>query len=92
MPVLLTLADVRPVDRVRVVSIRDEFVRLQAIRFGLHPGAEVVCEQRLRGGPVVIRCGRQEVAIGRQLARDILVEPCGTRPVRAGESGRCGRF
>ena len=48
-------------------------IRGQAIRLGLLPGARGLCLSSLPGGPVVILHGSQEIAVGRRLARRILV-------------------
>lgn len=61
-------------DRCRVLGIDDERVRGQAIRFGMGEGSMVSCVTKLPAGPVVLRSGRQEIAIGRQLARRIRIE------------------
>jgi Fe2+ transport system protein FeoA len=37
-------------------------------------GASIECVLTLPGGPVVLRVGRQEIAVGRGLARRVLVD------------------
>lgn len=59
---------------VEILFIPDEPVRLQAIRFGIGEGTRVLCVRRLPGGPVLLRRGLQEIAIGRALARRIAVK------------------
>jgi len=71
----VTLDETRPGQVFRIVSISDDLARLQAIRFGITEGARAVCESVLPGGPVVVRKGMQEMALGRALARRIQVEP-----------------
>ena len=61
--------------RVAIVSIPDDSVRAQAIRFGIAVGAEVECAEKLPAGPVVVHKGKQEIAIGRKLAERIEVRP-----------------
>jgi ferrous iron transport protein A len=61
----------------RIVSLPPGATRTWALRFGLAEGAGVCCTVRLPQGPVVIRRGQQEIAIGRDLARGIAVEICG---------------
>ena len=58
----------------RVLGIDDDSARGQAIRFGMGEGAKVSCITKLPAGPVVLRSGRQEIAVGRQLARRIRIE------------------
>lgn len=57
----------------RVVGIDDADARIQALRFGMAEGADIHCVTRIPAGPVIIRSGRQEIAIGRALARRIRV-------------------
>lgn len=71
----MKLSRVNRGQRVAIVSIPDETVRAQAIRFGIAVGAEVECAEKLPAGPVVVHKGKQEIAIGRKLAESILVQP-----------------
>ncbi|KUK48392.1 MAG: FeoA family protein [Actinobacteria bacterium 66_15] len=57
----------------RVVGIDDADARIQALRFGMAEGADIHCVTRIPAGPIIIRSGRQEIAIGRALARRIRV-------------------
>jgi Fe2+ transport system protein FeoA len=52
--------------------------RAQALRFGMGEGASVCCITTLPAGPVVLRSGRQEIAVGRGLARRIRVSQEGS--------------
>lgn len=61
---------------VKITGIPNDRVRLQAIRFGLSEGAVVTCREVVPAGPVVVTRNKQEIAIGRNLARTISVEPC----------------
>ena len=70
----MTLDMVRRGDHVRILKIDDPQVRIQAIRFGIGEGSDVRCAEKLPAGPVVVRRGRQEIAIGRSIARAIDVE------------------
>jgi Fe2+ transport system protein FeoA len=49
--------------------------RIAALRFGMSEGAQISCVTRIPAGPVVVRSGRQEIAIGRGLAKRITVRP-----------------
>jgi Fe2+ transport system protein FeoA len=72
-----TLAFMRPGDTAVISDISDDGARAQAIRFGMGAGASVSCVTTLPGGPVIVRSGRQEIAVGRALARRISVgESC----------------
>lgn len=70
----MTLDMVRRGDSVRILAIPDPQVRVQAIRFGIGEGADVRCAENLPAGPIVVRRGRQEIALGRTIARSISVE------------------
>lgn len=65
-------------DRLVVGPVGDEGARIHAIRFGMTEGAEVTCLTRIPGGPIVLKCGRQEIAVGRKLAQCIYVRRCGS--------------
>jgi len=65
---------VRRGDHVRILTISDPQVRFQAIRFGIGEGADVRCSERIPAGPIVLRRGRQEIAVGRSIAKNISVE------------------
>jgi len=49
-------------------------VALKLSAQGIVPGATFVKTSELRGGPVVLRVGGTQVAVGRGLARHVLVE------------------
>jgi Fe2+ transport system protein FeoA len=66
-----TLADARVGERFVVTSVDDEGARVTAQRFGMAEGACVACITRIPAGPIVLRAGRQEIAVGRDLARRI---------------------
>lgn len=66
-----TLADARAGERFVVTSVNDEHARVTALRFGMAEGACVDCITRIPAGPIVLKSGRQEIAVGRELARRI---------------------
>lgn len=68
-----TLDTVRSGDAFDVLTIGDTHARMNALRFGMAEGARVSCVTRIPAGPIVVRSGRQEIAIGRNLARKIHV-------------------
>ena len=55
------------------MSVDDTHARVQALRFGMAEGACVECITRIPAGPLVIKSGRQEIAVGRALAKRISV-------------------
>lgn len=70
-----TLLALRPGEHGVVGAIDDDLARAQAVRFGIGGGALISCVTALPGGPVVLRAGRQEIAVGRGLAARIQVRP-----------------
>jgi Fe2+ transport system protein FeoA len=70
---LCTLDLVRKGDRIEIISVDDAHARVQALRFGVAEGACVECVTRVPAGPLVIKSGRQEIAVGRSLAKRINV-------------------
>lgn len=71
----MTLDQTIPGQAFTIMNIADQFARLQAIRFGIAEGARAICQTVVPGGPVVLRKGKQELAVGRNLARSIEVSP-----------------
>ncbi len=69
----ISLDRVRRGDCFCVEHIDDEMARVTALRFGMAEGAVLSCVTRIPAGPIVIKSGRQEIAIGRGLARRISV-------------------
>jgi Fe2+ transport system protein FeoA len=70
-----TLDQAKRGDKMIVVGVGDEHARINAIRFGMAEGACVQCVTKIPAGPVVLRSGRQEIAVGRELAKRIEVRP-----------------
>lgn len=71
----MTLDKARRGQKLKIVYLPDDLTRAQALRFGISEGAVVTCQVVVPAGPVVIARNRQEIAIGRNLARLIGVEP-----------------
>lgn len=70
----MTLDKIRPGERIKIVSIDDNKVREQALRMGIDEGEVFSCAGVIPAGPVVLSKHRQEIAVGRELARHISVE------------------
>jgi Fe2+ transport system protein FeoA len=68
-----TLDCARKGDRFEVISVDQPDARVQALRFGVCEGASVECVSKIPAGPLVIKSGRQEIAVGRALAKRISV-------------------
>ena len=64
---------IRKGEKIEIVSVDDKNARVQALRFGMAEGAFVECVTRIPAGPLVIKSGRQEIAVGRSLAKRISV-------------------
>lgn len=73
----MILTDCKRGDIVEIVEIRDHWAREQIIRFGLVAGVKISCQYRITGGPVVIKRGNQNIAIGHQVASKISVKRSG---------------
>lgn len=72
-PDTCSLASARKGESFRIVEVDDAHARIQAMRFGMSAGSSVECITRIPAGPIVIRSGRQEIAVGRSLASRIRV-------------------
>ncbi len=57
----------------QIKSLPPGTVKDQTIRFGLTEGKEVLCQAVIPAGPVVLKVDRQEIAVGRNLAKQIRV-------------------
>lgn len=68
-----TLDCVRVGEHLEIISVDDDHARVQALRFGMSEGASVECVTRIPAGPLVLKSGRQEIAVGRSLAKRIQV-------------------
>ena len=70
----MTLDKIKRGQSVKILSIPNRQVKDQAIRFGISEGAVVEVQDVVPAGPVVLKKGRQEIAFGRRLAREISVQ------------------
>jgi Fe2+ transport system protein FeoA len=73
----MTLLEAQGKKPVRILHIPDDRARAQCIRFGIGEGTVVDSAERLPLGPVLIRHHNQEICLGRNLARRILIEDPG---------------
>jgi len=69
----MCLSEVRKGEEVNVLEILDEMIRIQLIRFGIGEGTRLKCMEKIPFGPFMLRYNRQEIAIGREVARKIRV-------------------
>lgn len=56
-----------------ICELPDEEIRYHLMRMGLSSGDKVTCAQRLPGGTIVLKKKRQEIAIGFELAKKIMI-------------------
>ena len=68
-----TLDQLRSGEWAEIATVDDDTVRSQAMRLGIHSGAQVTCVTKVPAGPIIVGLGRQEIAIGRNLAKKITV-------------------
>jgi Fe2+ transport system protein FeoA len=61
--------------KVRVAAITDQNLAMQALRMGISEGEIIEVIARIPGGPLVIRQGELEIALGRELCLAIQVLP-----------------
>jgi Fe2+ transport system protein FeoA len=58
---------------VRILTMPPGILGAQFVRLGIHNGEKVKCLERLPGGTIVLQKGRQQIAVGYQLAKQIMV-------------------
>ncbi len=68
-----TLDAIKSGEHIEILGVDDDHARIQALRFGMCEGTCVQCITRIPAGPLVLRSGRQEIAVGRNLAKRIRV-------------------
>ncbi|MDI6828353.1 MAG: ferrous iron transport protein A, partial [Armatimonadota bacterium] len=56
----------------QIIAVPDD-IRSQLVRLGISEGSRVVCLEKIPFGPIILRSRRQEIAIGRELAKQIEV-------------------
>lgn len=69
-----TLDQVKKGSLCTIKNIGAKEIRPQTIRFGLTEGKKVLCQAVIPAGPVVIKINQQELALGRNLAKQIEIE------------------
>lgn len=70
----MTLDKAKRGSEVQIVTISDPESRSMLLRMGISEGSKVTCQEKMPLGPVVLRCKRQEIAIGRKLAERISIK------------------
>ena len=74
LPKPMTLEQVKIGESIRITRINDPETATMAMRLGVSEGEVLQLASRVPGGPVVIRRGALEIALGRDLCRQIEVE------------------
>jgi Fe2+ transport system protein FeoA len=69
----MTLDKVNYGETIEIINIEDKNIRAQAIRLGISEGSRLFCSVKLPAGPIILQRNRQEVAIGRSLAKRIKI-------------------
>lgn len=67
----MTLDRVKRGQSFKIMYIDNDTVRSQAIRFGIAAGEWLTCEEVVPAGPIVVSKNRQQIALGRRLAKEI---------------------
>ena len=70
----MTLAEVSKSDTLQVVAVPPGIVGAQLLRLGIAKGSLLTCVLKILGGPVVVRRGNMEVALGRKTAAVVTVD------------------
>jgi Fe2+ transport system protein FeoA len=70
----MSLSDLRRGQSGTVLQIPDDELRVQLLRFGITAGCSVHCHTKIPFGPVILRYGGQEIALGRKVADQISIE------------------
>jgi Fe2+ transport system protein FeoA len=57
-----------------ILYLPSDLFKIQLIRLGITEGTKVYCMENLPGGTIVIQKNRQEIAIGYDLAKKIIIK------------------
>ena len=69
----MCLAETKRGQTVQILQINDPATRTHFIRFGIGEGSRVTCLEKIPFGPFMLRHNRQEIAVGREVAKNIIV-------------------
>lgn len=70
----ITLADIKDGESVTVVEMTDEKVMVEGLRWGIVEGSIIEVTKNISNGPVIICKKHVEMAIGRELAKSVIVK------------------
>lgn len=68
-----TLAEAKDGQNLTVIAFDEDDIVVQALRFGIDEGSQIRVLKNIAGGPVIISKHHLEIAIGREIARAIVV-------------------
>jgi ferrous iron transport protein A len=71
----MSICELRHGEYATIDAIPDENLRVQLLRFGITSGSKVLCHCKLPFGPIVLKYGGQEIALGREIARKVAIVP-----------------
>ncbi len=71
----MTLAEAEDGEKFIVVEMTDEKVMTQGMRWGIVEGSTIEVQKNIKNGPVIISKKHTEMAIGRDLAKCVIVKP-----------------
>jgi ferrous iron transport protein A len=70
----ITLDQVKKGSNLTILYLPSDLFKIQLIRLGITEGTKVHCLEHLPGGTIVIQKNRQEIAIGYDLAKKIIIK------------------
>ena len=73
-PAMMTLDQASIGDLLVIQSIEDPQTAMMAIRLGISQGEVIELTSKIPGGPLVIRRGKVDIALGRDLCQGIAVQ------------------
>ncbi len=71
---VMKLSDARPGMELEVYKLPDDSIKAHFVRLGVTEGTKVKCAYKLPGGTVVISKRHQEIAVGSEIAKKIIVK------------------
>jgi len=69
----MSLNEMKKGQRATVTEVPEGELRHKLLRFGLAPGMKVRCHAKIPFGPVVVKFGGQEIALGRDIAKRVKI-------------------
>lgn len=69
----MCLCDLKKGQKATVVEVPEGELKHKLLRFGFAPGMKVRCHARIPMGPVIVRFGGQELALGRDIAKKVKI-------------------